>query len=123
MEKIAKSKASEESSLDCKPRTTWSLTRKAGHQFDSGGFRVGGEGSNAREVNDTPITTAAQLGQRPCPEVDIVISFTEDDMAHVTTLHNDALVITTEFDGCDMKKILIDGGSSTYIQLIPYTIT
>lgn len=55
-----------------------------------------------------------QLGKSPHPEEAIVISFTED-LAHVTTPHNDVLVITTEVGGCDMKRILIGGGSSTDI--------
>lgn len=46
----------------------------------------------------------------PHPGEDIVKSFIEDDLAHVTTSHDDALVITTEVDGCDMNRILIDGG-------------
>lgn len=57
------------------------------------------------------ISTTAQLEKRPPSEEDFVISFTENDMAHLTTLHNDALVITAEADGCDMKKILVDDGS------------
>lgn len=45
----------------------------------------------------------------------MVILFSESEMEHVTFLHNDALVITTEIDGYDVKRVLIDSGSSTDI--------
>lgn len=54
------------------------------------------------------ISTVAQLGKTLCPKEDIVISFTEDDMAHITTPDNNALVIIAEVNGCDMKRILIE---------------
>lgn len=81
----------------------------------AGGFRAGGERRHAREVYAKQISTVAQLGKRLSPKEDIVISFTEDDLSHVTTQHNEAMVITTEVDRCDMKRILIDRSSLTDI--------
>lgn len=36
-------------------------------------------------------------------------------MVDVTTSHDNALVVTTEFKGFDLKRILVDGGNSIYI--------
>lgn len=45
----------------------------------------------------------------------MVISFFEFEMEHVTCPHDDALVFTGEIDEYEMKRILIDSGSSTYV--------
>lgn len=41
----------------------------------------------------------------------MVISFSEKEMVHVTSPHEDTLVITTEIDGYDVNRVLIDSWS------------
>lgn len=38
-----------------------------------------------------------------------------DDITHVDTHHEDALVIIVKVDGCNIKRIQVDGERSTYI--------
>lgn len=45
----------------------------------------------------------------------ISISLTHEDMEHVPTPHDDALFITTEINDFNVKRILVDSGSSTYV--------
>lgn len=45
----------------------------------------------------------------------MAISFSESKMGHVTCPHEDALVITTEIYEYDVKRFLIDTGSSTNV--------
>lgn len=47
-------------------------------------------------------------GKRPKEEGEVVISFSKEKMGHVTSHHEDALVITAKIDGYDLKKVLID---------------
>lgn len=79
----------------------------------SGGIASGGETSSAQEVYATQILGTAKAGKRPRTEDEITISFSEEEMGHVTYPHEDVLVITTEIDGYDMKMVFIDSGSST----------
>lgn len=46
-----------------------------------------------------------QLGKRPRVIEDEVVSFLEEDRDHITTPHNDALVISTIIDVFDTKRI------------------
>lgn len=80
----------------------------------SGGFASRGETSNAREleVYIAQISGTVKAGKRPRVENEVVISFSEDEIGHVTCPHEDALVVTTEIDGYDVKRIIIDSGSS-----------
>lgn len=43
------------------------------------------------------------------------ISFTNEDLEGVQTPHDDAVVITLKVANCDVKRILVDNGSSTNI--------
>lgn len=45
----------------------------------------------------------------------MIISFSDKDMTHVTTPHDDSFVITTIVEGFSVIKILVYGGSSTNI--------
>lgn len=47
------------------------------------------------------------------PDISIVISFSNEDMENVTSRHDDALVITTEMNDLDVKRIFVDSRSST----------
>lgn len=42
----------------------------------------------------------------------MVILFSHSEMKHLTCLHENALVITNEIDGYDVKSVLTDLGSS-----------
>lgn len=43
------------------------------------------------------------------------ITFTDEDLTGVQTPHNDALVVTLWMVGCDVKRLLIDQGSSSEV--------
>lgn len=45
----------------------------------------------------------------------MVISFSENEMDHVTCPHEDALVVTAKIDGYDVKRVFIDSKSSTNV--------
>lgn len=66
-------------------------------------------------VYATHISTTVKLGKRPRPTKDTIISFFEEDMAHITTLNDDALIISTEIGEFDTKRIMVDRGRSTNI--------
>lgn len=53
------------------------------------------------------------LGKRLRPTENIIISFKDEDMKHVSSPYDDALVITTKINGFDVKRIMVDSRSST----------
>lgn len=55
------------------------------------------------------------LWKRPRPTESITISLTNQYMEHVTSHHDEDLVIIVEINNFDMKRILVDSGSSTYV--------
>lgn len=69
-------------------------------------FTSGRETSSAREVHATQISGTTVVGKHPREEGEMVISFLEIEMEHVTCLHDDALVITIEIDRYNVKKVL-----------------
>lgn len=69
-------------------------------------FTSGRETSSAREVHATQISGTTVVGKHPREEGEMVISFSEIEMEHVTCLHDDALVITIEIDRYNVKKVL-----------------
>lgn len=48
----------------------------------------------------------------------IVVSFMDEDMEHVTTLHDDTLVITTQINDFDVTRVMVDSESSTNVLLL-----
>lgn len=60
----------------------------------SGGFASGGETSISREVYVSQILETSTVGKRFREKDGVVISFLEEELGHVTTPHEDALVIT-----------------------------
>lgn len=72
----------------------------------SGGFSSRGETSIAREVCASQILGTAKAGKRPKEEEGVVISFSEEEMGNVTSPHEDTLVITTEIDEYNVKRVL-----------------
>lgn len=79
----------------------------------SGGFAVGGETSGAREVYALQISGNALTGKRPTEQREVIISFSKCEMKHVTCPQEDTFVIAAEIDDYDVKRVLIDSGSST----------
>lgn len=77
----------------------------------SGGFTSRGERSGVMEVYATNIPTGVMLRKRPRPMETNTISFSDEDLGHVASPHKDALVITKEVDGYDVKRILVNLGS------------
>lgn len=78
-------------------------------------FAYGGETSGAREVYASQISGTSLAGNCPREDGEVVISCSETEMEHVTCSHEDALGITAEIDGYDVKRVLINLGSSTHV--------
>lgn len=49
---------------------------------------------------------------------ELVISFSETEMKHITCTHEDTLVITAEIDVYVVKRVLIDSGNSTDVRFL-----
>lgn len=74
----------------------------------SGVFASEGETSGATQTSGTTL-----VGKFSREEGEVVISFSEVEMGHISFPHEDALVITIEIYGYDMKQMLIGSCSST----------
>lgn len=48
----------------------------------------------------------------------MAIFFSEEELEHVTCHHEDVLVVTIEIDVFDVKRIIIDSGSSTDVLIL-----
>lgn len=64
----------------------------------SGSFTLGGETSNAKEVYASQISGTIVAGKCPREVGEVVISFSDSKMKHVTFPHDDVLMITTDID-------------------------
>lgn len=84
----------------------------------SGGFASGGEISRAREVYGAQISMTAKAGKHTRLEDEVVISFSKNEMRHVTCPHKYALVVTTKIDEYYVKRVFIDSGSSTDVPFL-----
>lgn len=70
----------------------------------SGGFASRGKTNDTREFYVSQILGTTLVGKRPREEGEVVIFlFSEVEMEHVVCPHEDALVITAEIDGYDVK--------------------
>lgn len=67
------------------------------------------EGRPATPERCTPPNCMAS----PSTENEVSITFSKEEMYHIICPLEDALVITTEIDGYDVKRVLIDLESST----------
>lgn len=92
-----------------------SRTKKGTFNVISGSFSFRWETSTTCEVYTSQISGTTRAWKRPTEENGSVISISEEKMGHVTSPHEDALVITTEIDGYDVKRVLIDLESSTNV--------
>ncbi|KAK3037168.1 hypothetical protein RJ639_031055 [Escallonia herrerae] len=82
----------------------------------SGGIAAGGSSGQgrkayAREVLTTVGTSTKKQKIEPAP----TISFSDDDVGDTRTPHDDPLVVTLRVGNFDMKRILVDNGSSTEV--------
>ena len=59
--------------------------------------------------------TTAEEESTKRPRQDDVIIFTDEDARKIQTLHDDAIVVSATIANYDVKKILVDNGSSTNI--------
>ncbi|KAK3039116.1 hypothetical protein RJ639_028862 [Escallonia herrerae] len=82
----------------------------------SGGIAAGGSSGQgrkayAREVLTTVGPSTKKQKIEPAP----TISFSDDDMGDTRTPHDDPLVVTLRVENFDMKRILVDNGSSAEV--------
>uniref|UniRef100_A0A803LGI5 Gag-pol polyprotein n=1 Tax=Chenopodium quinoa TaxID=63459 RepID=A0A803LGI5_CHEQI len=61
------------------------------------------------------IVNALGIDERPRPNNIPSVSFSEADAKGVVFPHDDPLVLILSISGCDVKRVLIDGGSSANI--------
>lgn len=83
----------------------------------SGGLESGGEEPRLRKLYAHECLV---LGKRRYEEPSlkkVVISFTEDDAAHVKGPHNDPLVVMLRVENVNVHKVLVDTGSSVDVML------
>jgi hypothetical protein len=82
----------------------------------AGGFTEGGESSNARKHyvrrSDFKANIVGYTSIAPTPD----LSFTKEDKREVMPHDDDPLVIQVQILNCDVKRVLIDSGSSADIR-------
>ena len=62
---------------------------------------------------DRGTTVEGESTKKPCQ--DDVITFTDEDVWKIQTLHDDAVVVSATIANYDVKKILVDNESSINI--------
>lgn len=78
----------------------------------SGGFASRRKTSGAREVYAMNMPMGVVLGTRPQLAESDFISLSDEDLGHISSPHEDTLIITTNIEGYDVKRILVDSESS-----------
>lgn len=58
-----------------------------------GGFATGSELNEAHEIHSTRSSTIIQSTEKPHTREEMLISFSDEDVAHVVALHDNALTI------------------------------
>lgn len=91
---------------------TMTSSKEGNPQCDQQWISLGGETSSAQEVYASQVSDTTIMGKHPRTEDEIVISFFESETEHVTCPHDDALVITIKIDGHDVKRLMLEFGSS-----------
>ncbi|XP_021742868.1 uncharacterized protein LOC110708948 [Chenopodium quinoa] len=91
--------------------------RKLTIEVITGGPVHGGSVSGAKKILSEykHIVNALGVDERPRPTNIPSVSFSEADAKGIVFPHDDPLVLILLINGCDIKRALIDGGSSTNI--------
>ncbi|KAK2998958.1 hypothetical protein RJ639_023927 [Escallonia herrerae] len=80
----------------------------------SGGIAAGGSSGEGRKAYVREVlTTVGPLTKKQKREPAPTISFSDDDVGDTRTPHDDPLVVTLRVGNFDVKRILVDNGSST----------
>ncbi|KAK3020028.1 hypothetical protein RJ639_004988 [Escallonia herrerae] len=97
------------------PRRTDEAPPKEPHVINtiSGGPSAGGPSSSSRKAYARQVNLAQ--GQAKRTKASISLEFDDADLDGVSLLHDDALVITLRIDAFQVKRILVDTGSSADI--------
>ncbi|XP_021759179.1 uncharacterized protein LOC110724091 [Chenopodium quinoa] len=91
--------------------------RKITIEVISGGPVHGGSVSDAKKSLSEykHMINALGVDERPRPNAIPSVSFSEDDSRGIVFPHDDPLVLILAINGCDVKRTLVDGGSSANI--------
>ncbi|KAK3000526.1 hypothetical protein RJ639_021865 [Escallonia herrerae] len=84
----------------------------------SGGIAAGGSSGQGRKAYVREVlTTVGPLTKKQKKEPAPTISFSDDDVGDTRTPHDDPLVVTLRVGNFDVKRILVDNGSSAEVPL------
>ncbi|KAK3003068.1 hypothetical protein RJ639_018812 [Escallonia herrerae] len=82
----------------------------------SGGIAAGGSSEKGRKAYIREVlTTVGPLTKKQKKEPAPTISFSDDDVGDTRTPHDDPLVVTLRVENFDVKRILVDNGSSAEV--------
>ncbi|KAK3024223.1 hypothetical protein RJ639_044692 [Escallonia herrerae] len=82
----------------------------------SGGIAVGGSSEKGRKAYIREVLTiVGPLTKKQKKEPAPTISFSDDDVGDTRTPHDDPLVVTLQVENFDVKRILVDNGSSAEV--------
>uniref|UniRef100_A0A803LHF8 Uncharacterized protein n=1 Tax=Chenopodium quinoa TaxID=63459 RepID=A0A803LHF8_CHEQI len=96
------------------------LSTGRGVDVITGGPIHGGTVSGAKKhlAEHRHLVCALDVDNRPRPATIPEIVFTEEDARGVVFPHDDPLVLITKINGADIKRVLVDGGSSANVLFV-----